>query len=197
MSEYAIQHHGILGQKWGVRRYQNSDGTLTEAGKKRYSFKERLDISNEQTKKENELRKKYLDESSDFEKYSKQANEYEQECSDRYGFRPGEDGMIWEYDDETYNEYAREPRTELEKRIVNKYLDLSDKVYEAAKIPNAKAREEAKKYIEDKYGNEVLKQIETDNNMVIGAAITASLVGVAVPFALLGLGVHGLKSLVG
>lgn len=28
-------HHGVKGQKWGVRRYQNEDGSLTEAGKKR------------------------------------------------------------------------------------------------------------------------------------------------------------------
>lgn len=31
-----LMHHGIKGQKWGVRRYQNEDGTLTEAGKARY-----------------------------------------------------------------------------------------------------------------------------------------------------------------
>lgn len=30
-------HYGILGMKWGVRRYQNKDGSLTSAGKKRYS----------------------------------------------------------------------------------------------------------------------------------------------------------------
>ena len=30
-------HHGILGQKWGVRRYQNADGSLTSAGKKKAS----------------------------------------------------------------------------------------------------------------------------------------------------------------
>lgn len=29
-------HHGIRGQKWGVRRFENADGTLTNAGKKRY-----------------------------------------------------------------------------------------------------------------------------------------------------------------
>lgn len=36
MSELYLVHHGILVQKWGVRRYQDKDGSLTAAGRERY-----------------------------------------------------------------------------------------------------------------------------------------------------------------
>lgn len=37
-STQELRHWGIKGQRWGIRRYQNPDGSLTEAGKKRYYY---------------------------------------------------------------------------------------------------------------------------------------------------------------
>lgn len=38
MNDTYLSHHGILGQKWGIRRYQNPDGSLTVEGRKRYGY---------------------------------------------------------------------------------------------------------------------------------------------------------------
>lgn len=35
-----LYHYGIKGQKWGIRKYQNEDGTLTSEGKARYGYDE-------------------------------------------------------------------------------------------------------------------------------------------------------------
>ena len=57
MSNYVVHngelyHWGIKGMKWGVRRYQNADGTLTDAGKKRY---DRDFAENQARKKDNRI----------------------------------------------------------------------------------------------------------------------------------------------
>lgn len=68
----SLSHHGIRGQKWGVRRYQNEDGSLTSAGKKRY------DVNNASDRKK--LSKQYSD-------YSKKA----QALCDEYGMAEWDD----------------------------------------------------------------------------------------------------------
>ena len=69
-----LEHHGIKGMKWGIRRYRNEDGSLTSEGKKRYSEdynrsydlkkKNVKSLSNEELKflvERKELEQKYLD----------------------------------------------------------------------------------------------------------------------------------------
>ena len=56
----SLYHHGVKGMKWGVRRYQNSDGTLTDKGKKRQAkYQKRADKWNAQADKLQSKANKY------------------------------------------------------------------------------------------------------------------------------------------
>lgn len=51
-----LYHHGIKGQKWGVRRYQNADGSLTAAGKKKY-YRDSAGVDKAKAKKQDAARR--------------------------------------------------------------------------------------------------------------------------------------------
>ena len=80
--DYIIQdgelyHHGVLGQKWGVRRFQNKDGSLTQAGKKRVSRKQKkaLEKARKAKQAKAEAAKKAKQEQAEFEANKKKALE--------------------------------------------------------------------------------------------------------------------------
>lgn len=86
-----ISHHGIKGQKWGIRRYQNEDGTLTAAGKRqlRKDNRERRKLTRRTAAAAKHLKSSVEDTDSANRRYNSAKNEYRKANAQLAVFKSG------------------------------------------------------------------------------------------------------------
>lgn len=168
MNRKELYHHGIKGMKWGVRRYQNADGSLTPAGESRYKRGKRLspELAEVREKKYQALKKRYK---SQIEKYYDEAYF----IGKKYGL---------DLDDGGGGDTDRFTQKQID-RAAEKYLDLFDKVSYLEDRIDREATEKAKAYINKKYGDTAVSDIghyRTVNAIAATAALVAAYAGAMV-----------------
>lgn len=163
MENNTLKHHGVIGMKWGVRRYQNKDGTLTNAGKKRYA-KELAEVK----EKERILKNKQKTQEK-FDSLARRRKAAEEALGKNEKIKKSPEQKSKESIKSLSEEElrAKVARLELEKR----YRDLM----KSTNPPPSKKGTDFVKGIMEDAGKNIGKQLVT---YILGTAVNATLKGV-------------------
>ena len=147
-----LYHHGILGQKWGIRRYQNEDGSVTPAGAKRYYEGYGL----EGKKLSKEQKSKYKSAKKELRKLHRDAVEQKEWSIASKRFVKGNERKY----NKLRNKYGEEHEKTARARIVLETSKLMDEVNDKrVKDSAAKYKATTNSYME-KYGEKRIKDLK-------------------------------------
>lgn len=152
-----LEHSGIKGQRWGVRRFQNEDGTLTEEGKKRYGIGRFQDEDGNLTE---EGKKKYgtqIRKDKDGKKYAvkiKNVNDFTKDELSYYNKDIEELNknrkMIEEYNKQSYKDMIDASNTRIENaKLTKDAADILDATAKALPTGNGKTIRQDYSYLSD------------------------------------------------
>lgn len=159
-----LAHHGIKGQKWGVRRYQNEDGTLTAEGKARYSSNYTADV--------NKSLERYIG--------SRQGhiNRIERQQK-RYNSRKTLSDRIYEMNAKAWEGLGNKTLASMQRSAATSVKKNRNKNYEKTKAYYQKDIDRAKSAIQ-KYGNlslkdqKVIKRCNIGNQLLLNGGVVST-----------------------
>lgn len=155
----SLVHHGIKGQKWGIRRYQNEDGTYTEEGRERYGIGSKNPTSKQIKRLKSDLKETYTHEHPLYKKMQSYANKANA-LAEKYDF-DGDDGGGG--------------TTKADQKAGEKYMEYWDKYDEISEKISQDITEKVNKELIDKYGSETINSYKIKENIKAGAAIVGYL----------------------
>lgn len=148
ISDEVLYHYGIKGMKWGVRRYQNADGSLTNKGKKRYEV---LSSAADKAKKMSDMARK------DSELYRKKASQAKTEKLSDSQYRKAMNDLFGNYSkDKKYIESeAKSMGYKDSRQMAKEHLGIGKEGYEVYKAFANRAKKAADFYqgLSDSYKN--------------------------------------------
>ena len=159
-----LYHHGIKGQKWGIRRFQNEDGTLTEEGKRRYGVtdtgtggnkKSRYGRGREISKAEQEFYNRELRKQKESNKESNEAKKESERLAKRYGLDADDGGGG---DTERFS-------SETLRRAGDRYWAKQEDMAALEEKMSERSKKRATQLITKKYGKTAISDMQYYNNV--------------------------------